>query len=244
VSEQLFEIPAVGGGTLIATEELATFRPRTDLVTQAFARALNAVEPVTKDETADTGRYKYRYVSLGAVLEEVKRVCQEHGLAISQIPSGTAESVTVTTMLIHVESGQVLTFDPVVMPMPARAVEIGGREEIAGTPMLMPATAQDVGGVITYARRYALVTLFAMEVEDDDAGQVTQAMRTPPPTFRSRFEPEIRRLLDLLPEEQRKQMQADFKEHFSSTLAQLPAARHEEALEWVQKTLTERSEQS
>jgi len=179
----------------------------------AFHAALNAVEDVAKTETADTGRFSYRYVPLAGVLDECKRVCQLHELSLFQSVTATDGLLSLTTHIIH-SSGGHIAFDPIQLPLPR--------------------DAQPLGSAITYLRRYSLMTIFAISTEDDDGKAATQAARTQAETgYRSGAEKRIRDTLATLPEPTAAKIRGDFRDHFNVPLSGLPTNRHGEALEWV-----------
>ena len=141
-----------------------------DQVMPAFAAAVADIHAVAKGSEVDVDTYKFTFASLGAVLAEVRRVCSKHGLAVSQIPGQNStehgDFATLATLIVHTESGQWLTFEALAMKTP-------------GDP-------QKVGGVITYARRYALTSIFSIPTEDDDANGATKGMRDEAAEFAER----------------------------------------------------------
>lgn len=110
--------------------------------------ALGELADVVADETADTGTYRYKYATLAGIMRAVRPVLAAHGLAVSQLVSSTSETLTVGTTLVH-RSGQ--TFPSGVLTMK------------------LPPTPQQLGSLISYLRRYQLVALLGLAVEDDDA---------------------------------------------------------------------------
>ncbi len=108
---------------------------------------------VTKDATGNYGKH----ATISGVLDAAKPVLERHGLAVLQT-FGTADPgfVTVTTTLLH-SSGEVLD---------------GG-----GLRMPAPNDPQKVGGSISYARRYALMTFLGLAAEDDDGQSASDAIR-------------------------------------------------------------------
>jgi hypothetical protein len=129
----------------------------TDVVTR-FARSVAAIGAVEKSSEADAGTYTYKYATLPATLAEVRRVCDMHGLVMSQNMTGVSNEhgdyLEVTTSVIALESGQVLTFDP-------------ARSKV-------PADPQKQGGASTYLRRYSLVSLWSIPTPDDDDGHAAR----------------------------------------------------------------------
>lgn len=187
-----------------------------DKALTAFYKALTAVELVRKTNTADTGKYKYTYADLTDVLGEVKRVCAEHDLAVFQEPSVIDGDLAVMTTLLH-KTGEWVAFPPIRLPL-----------------LRDP---QAVGGAITYLRRYALVTIFAMAVDDDDAKAATDQVRHQEATgTRSGAEERIRKMMaDLATDmpDVAKELRNDFRAQFGMGLVDLPVSKHGEALEWV-----------
>jgi len=100
---------------------------------------------ITKDAT--NPHFKSRYASLNEVLEKVKGPLNEAGIVVVQRPDGDNHGYGLMTELIDIDDDtKVECFVPFV----------------GATDM------QKLGGAITYARRYSLVTLLGLEDEDDD----------------------------------------------------------------------------
>jgi ERF superfamily len=190
----------------------------------AFAQALGATENIAKTQTADTGKYTYRYADLGDVLDEVKRVAQMFGLSIFQVPGHEGDKLTIVNGLIH-ESGEWLVFPPM--------------------GLRLPNDAQAVGSALTYIRRYSLLTLFGIAPEDDDGRAATQAVRAPEQNqgYRSPAEQMIHAEMAMLDPVVAKRLREQFRQHFNMGLSDLPTGRHGEALTWVRATLDDWHEQ-
>ena len=176
----------------------------------AYWAARGEVESVRKTEEADMGRYQVRYASLNAVLAECERACELHKLAVCQEPTVIDGLFAVVNSLLH-EDGSRLIFEPMCLPLPKEA--------------------QALGSATTYLRRYSLVSQFGIAVEDDDGRAATTAAQTQPGR-RTEAERLIREGMAQLPEGGRTQFAFDFKQHFGMGLADLPAARHGDALTW------------
>src|SRR5690349_17810528 len=131
------------------------FSEQTDKIAPAWVKALNALRDVSRDHTADTGSYKYKYADLATAAQQARAVLTEHALAVHQSAHGdTLGSVNVTTTVWH-ESGQWIESEPLVMPA-------------KGGP-------QDVGSAISYARRYALMAFLGLATDDDDGAGAQKA---------------------------------------------------------------------
>lgn len=190
-----------------------------DLVIPAFAAALASVEHVAKTQTANTGKYSYSYADLGDVANEVKRACSMFGLSLTQNPSamegpGGAIMLSIQTTVFHIESGQWLSFPPMIVRMPP--------------------DMQAYGSALTYARRYALLTIFGIAPEDDDGRTATdQVRRQVSDGNRTEAEARIREELRGMEPEFRKAAIAAFRDQFGSGLSELDSSRHGEALGWL-----------
>lgn len=104
------------------------------------------VGKISKD--ASNPYFKSKYASLSNILEEIAMPLAESGLVFSQLPSGDNG---LTTILIHAESGEYLQSEYYMHPT---------KNDPQGT-----------GSAISYARRYALTSILALNVEDDDANE-------------------------------------------------------------------------
>ena len=105
------------------------------------------------DETiAVPGRPARKFASLDATMKTIRPILAKHGLYIMQPITGD----TITTIIKH-SSGQFRAF---MMPMVAWQGQ--------GTTAI-----QNLGGAITYMRRYALGAALALAIEEDDDANST-----------------------------------------------------------------------
>jgi hypothetical protein len=125
----------------------------------ALAAAQAAMPPVVKDRVAKIGPGReYRYADLATILATVRPVLGAHGLALTQRTQIRGEAIILLTELRH-SSGEVLDSE---YPVAA----IGARH-------------QDMGGALTYARRYALCGLVGIAADEDDDGASAPAPVVP-----------------------------------------------------------------
>ncbi|MDX1934733.1 MAG: ERF family protein [Capsulimonadales bacterium] len=126
-----------------------------------LTKALLSVQQ-TLDGVAKSGQnphLKSKYATLPDVLDELLPKCHEAGLVVLQrtLDTETTGVLKLETIVIHAESGENLSMV---------------------TPMPVPQTgAQAYGSALTYARRYALMSLFGMKAEDDDGHSATATTR-------------------------------------------------------------------
>lgn len=121
--------------------------------------ALNAAQidcgPLYKNATNPF--HKNKYADLNSVLKLIEKPCQEHGLMFFQMPSVKDHVPVLTTTLVHLPTKETIESDHILVSLDK---------------------SQDVGSAITYARRYALVCLFALNAEDDDGNRGSQLRTT------------------------------------------------------------------
>jgi len=110
--------------------------------------------------------FNSRYASLTTILGAIKEPLQESGLVVIQLPCGVYQ---LTTRLLH-ESGQWL--EETYTMQPTKTAEKKGQpvEDWQVTP-------QTIGSAITYQRRYAIVSLLCLNIDEDDDGN--RASRPP-----------------------------------------------------------------
>lgn len=106
--------------------------------------------------------FKSTYAGLPSVLEVVLPILHAHNLYVSQSPISEDGRVGVRTTVTH-SSG----------------------ESISGefTMTLAKNDPQGAGSAITYARRYALVSMLGLNVDDDDDGQAASTPVAKKPTI-------------------------------------------------------------
>jgi hypothetical protein len=129
---------------------------------KALAAVQGKVAPIGKDAT--NPHFRNKYASLDAIMEAVRPLLAANGLSLVQgggAPisnvDGTVTGVAVETMLLHT-SGEYIA-STITLP-------------------LDKATAQAVGGAVTYGRRYGVAALLALTTDEDDDGNAASAPRT------------------------------------------------------------------
>lgn len=130
---------------------------RLDLESQAitaFVQASMKIKSPTKNATNPF--LKNKYADLGAVIDSVKEVLQQHRIVAVQscnLTSGPTPAITVETRFYH-ENGFCAM----------RTTTCVYLKEIS---------PQGSMGAFTYGRRYALLAAFNMAAEDDDANEAS-----------------------------------------------------------------------
>jgi hypothetical protein len=123
---------------------------------------------VAKIPKTDTNPFfKSVYAGLPSILQAIQIPLEESGLVFSQHP----DSDSLTTILIHFESGEFLQSSFLMKP-------------VKNDP-------QSIGSAITYARRYALGAILGLNIDvDDDGNHASQPKSQPaatPPAQRKAF---------------------------------------------------------
>lgn len=130
----------------------------------AIAGAYIAARAEINTRIRKTGQGVYgKYPTLNSVIDAITDVLATHKIVILQEPLTTETGVAVATSLLH-ESGATIEFGPLTMPLADRK-------------------PQAVGSAVTYARRYALVSIFGLMAVDDDgqAAEDSFKAKTPQP---------------------------------------------------------------
>lgn len=97
-------------------------------------------------KTATNPFFKSKYAPLPEILEAIQIPLAECSLVFSQLPDGDS----LTTIIIHTESGEFLQSSYAMHPVKS--------------------DPQGIGSAITYARRYALCSILGLNVDEDDDG--------------------------------------------------------------------------
>lgn len=103
-----------------------------------------------KVQTKTGGSYTFSYAPLDEIISAVRPVLTKHGLAVSQLLANVSGQPALKTVLMH-EGGEIL-------------------QESCPLPMNGSLSAQEFGSLVTYFRRYALVTVLGIATEEDDDG--------------------------------------------------------------------------
>lgn len=128
-----------------------------DTLHKALAKAQSEMPLVKK--TDSNPFFKSKYAGLPSVLEVVLPILHKNGLYLSQSPVSEGERVGVKTVITHAESGESI--------------------ESSFTMTLSKNDPQGAGSAITYARRYALVSMLGLNVDEDDDGNLATNLKAP-----------------------------------------------------------------
>lgn len=132
-------------------EKALTMERSIDQLVAALAKAQAGMKSVTRDREVevktDRGGYKFKYATLDAIIDHVRKPLTDNGLWFTQTLTNGGEKYKLVTTLLHV-SGQTL---------------------VSETPLLVERTGnQAFGSSLTYMRRYALSAMLGICADDDD----------------------------------------------------------------------------
>lgn len=114
------------------------------------------IKPIAKD--SENPFFKSNYFDVNAVIASLRPLLSKHGLVVLQPLSEINGEPAIETHIIEASTGKQMGFK---------------------TPLIKHDDPQKYGSIITYTRRYALVSLFLLEgEEDDDAEKVSAPKRT------------------------------------------------------------------
>lgn len=94
--------------------------------------------------------FKSKYAGLPSILEVILPILQQNGILLTQSPISEGDKVGVKTIFVHAKTGQ--------------------KTEGSFFVSLAKNDPQGAGSAITYCRRYALVSMLGLNVDEDDDG--------------------------------------------------------------------------
>lgn len=125
-------------------------------ISKALTKAWGSMENPKHNKTVKVklksgGQYSFEYTDLSGIIEGIKPHFKEHGISVMQHAyTEIVENrlyVFVTTKLMH-ESGEWMSSKPLIMPANN--------------------SVQEMGGQITYLKRYSLSAMLGISTEEDD----------------------------------------------------------------------------
>ena len=114
--------------------------------------------------------YKSMYFDINSLLAVVKPALNKHGLVLTQALSNIEGKLALRTTISLPENDDRASTNPVGSQNYENITDI--------CPLPDGLDAQKQGSAITYFRRYAIVSLLALEAEDDDANSVSDVKKT------------------------------------------------------------------
>lgn len=123
-----------------------------DLYTK-IQRIQKEIGVMVKDNKVSFGSTKYSYFDINQVLEKLQPLLEKEKIVLTQPLDGDSLS----TVIYDLESDEKL-YSAIKLPSDVKP--------------------QDMGSAITYYRRYSIISLFALQTEDDD-GAVAQGAKSP-----------------------------------------------------------------
>lgn len=133
---------------------MTTNSPTNANVTQALINVQTKLKPLEKRVTGHHGKY----ANLEVVMDVLKPLLADEALAVIQLPdSSNSGSCSIKTILRHAPTGEEIS-------------------SVITVPMQRQNDPQAFGAAMTYARRYALMCMFSMVTEDDDAASASYTL--------------------------------------------------------------------
>lgn len=124
-------------------------------IAAALAAAQGEFKAVAKDKTAKAGQYSYKYSDIADVLEMALPVLSKHKLALVQATDVDSGAIILRTRVVHASGQWIESGYPVC--------SASGQNH------------QQMGGALTYARRYAASSLLGIASDEDtDAQEAAQ----------------------------------------------------------------------
>lgn len=119
------------------------------------------MDTVTKNKTADTGKYSYKYVDIAQIHEYLESIGVRYYQYIDRLEGDDY------IMTVKIIDG--------VEQQPLRGARV-----VDATLVGNSNPAQQQGSALTYARRYSLLMAFGLATEDDDAQSLSVQRKATP----------------------------------------------------------------
>lgn len=114
------------------------------------------------------GSYTFDYATLDNIIDTARKALSDNGIAVVQCLDRDAQGGNVLiTRLLHKDGGVMVNEMPVDLPKARKFMRNG--QEVVIEPRI-----QEIGSVITYARRYAICAMLNIAAEEDDDGTAGQ----------------------------------------------------------------------
>lgn len=123
------------------------------------------MDKIKKD--SDNTFFKSKYASLSQIQDDIQLPLSKAGLIYTQHPE---TNNILTTILIHVESGEYMQSGFDIHPIPEYSTEKDKDKKVLWRSEQSHISPQALGSAITYAKRYALVAILGLNIDDDDDG--------------------------------------------------------------------------
>lgn len=116
------------------------------------------LKTVKKDKENPQTRSKY--ASWDAILETLIPVLNKNGLVLTPIPGSSEERISIKVRLDHPDSGEWCEFEEYSFPKDSNSKNTRASQ------------VQNEGGILTYAKRYAVTALFNIAADEDTDGNL------------------------------------------------------------------------
>lgn len=137
-----------------------------DSLAQALAKAQMEMPVIERSRTVSVrmqngasagGTYTFKYAPLDEIFSKIRPVLGKHGLSLSQLINSDEKGMVIETFLMHASGQHIVS--------------------VARLPSV-PSKPQDLGGLITYMRRYAIQCIVGIAAEENDADEMSEAAPT------------------------------------------------------------------
>ena len=129
-------------------------KDKTDL--QKLIELQNGLVSLGKDAEADAGKYKYKFISLPKIRQAIQPYLNKFGWILIQPIIYQNDKQYLVTRIINAENEKIILETEIEIQEKASVINI-----------------QKFGALITYLRRYSLVTLLGLTTEEDDDAYTT-----------------------------------------------------------------------
>lgn len=132
-----------------------------DNIIKSMIEAAKEIKSIPKTKSGFNGRYKY--ATLDSLIDMLREILPKYNLWFIQYPCDIESDIELVTRIIH-SSGEWIETSMIM-----KVSDISGAS-----------AAQNIGGAITYFRRYILSCIFGVSCDDDSGSQSIEQPRKQP----------------------------------------------------------------
>lgn len=145
-----------------------------------LVEAIAKINNLAANKVLKTDKFTSKYVTLDVILDYVKPILANHGLALKQSLVSDDGRIGIATSVLHM-SGETFDFGRLMVKPEGTAYD-----KNTGELRVVPFTAQQVGSAISYMRRVSICVALSLAVDtDDDAASASAPRLTTSPAIKT-----------------------------------------------------------
>jgi hypothetical protein len=145
-----------------------------------LVQAIAQISNLAANKVLKTDKFTSKYVTLDVILDYVKPILADNGLALKQSLVAEDGRIGIATSIIH-NTGETFDFGRLLVKPEGTAYD-----KNTGELKVVPFTAQQVGSALSYIRRVSICVALSLAVDtDDDAASASTPRVAPSPAIKT-----------------------------------------------------------